>query len=649
MTLRARWSVAAVVLVLAGTAFGGHRLARSHVRDHGGSTDPVELDCSRCHGDGISFWTPRPTEEARHPDPAGLAITADGRLLLVACSGTDELRVIDARTREALRTVEFPAGSLPHAVVTDGPGKMAYVSLRGRNRIASVDLETGALRESDPVVKSPTGLALRPQGDLLVVAGSASEDVALVETKSLETVVRLAAGREPYRVAISPGGRFAHVVSRLSAVHGPESAPESEVTVIDLDARTVEARLQLPACHMSEGIAFIPGTDKALVPVIRIRNRMPIVQVDRGWVMSSCIAVLPADGRGRVDVLPLDSMDRYEADPAGIAVTPDGRTAWLVSGGADSVLPIDLEALASSAEHLRDTDDVGVDRLDLAADYVGDSVPLRANPREVVLSPDGERGFVAERWSGSIAVLDLATRRVVERIDLGGPDRMSPARRGDRVFHRAAVTFQAQFSCRSCHPDGHQDGLAYDFEPDGCGRNVVDNRSLHGIHGTEPFKWIGLNQDARAQCGPRFAKVLTRADPFPDAQLDDLVAYLESLPAGHLGYGSEARSRTAAAERGRVVFLRSEDALGDSIAESDRCVTCHPPPTYTNRKLTDVGSRGPGDDFSAFDVPHLRGVGRTAPYLHDGRALTLEEIWMRHDPQRRHGKVDDPCRDTGEP
>ena len=38
-------------------------------------------------------------------------------------------------------------------------------------------------------------------------------------------------------------------------------------------------------------------------------------------------------------------------------------------------------------------------------------------------------------------------------------------------------------------------------------------------------------------------------------------------------------------------------------------------------------------------VPSLRGVGRSAPYLHDGRAATLQEIFLLHNPQRRHGRA----------
>ena len=38
-----------------------------------------------------------------------------------------------------------------------------------------------------------------------------------------------------------------------------------------------------------------------------------------------------------------------------------------------------------------------------------------------------------------------------------------------------------------------------------------------------------------------------------------------------------------------------------------------------------------------FDSAHLNNIFESAPYLHDGRAPTLEEIWTVHNPDDRHG------------
>ena len=66
---------------------------------------------------------------------------------------------------------------------------------------------------------------------------------------------------------------------------------------------------------------------------------------------------------------------------------------------------------------------------------------------------------------------------------------------------------------------------------------------------------------------------------------------------------------------------------------------------FTDRSLHDVGTRGPYDSHNKFDVPHLNNIYDSAPYLHDGRAATLEEIWTRYNPYDQHGVTNDMTKD----
>jgi cytochrome c peroxidase len=50
-----------------------------------------------------------------------------------------------------------------------------------------------------------------------------------------------------------------------------------------------------------------------------------------------------------------------------------------------------------------------------------------------------------------------------------------------------------------------------------------------------------------------------------------------------------------------------------------------------------VGSISPTDSSGEFDVPQLLNIYQSAPYLHDGKAATLEEIWTRYNPDDTHG------------
>jgi cytochrome c peroxidase len=126
-----------------------------------------------------------------------------------------------------------------------------------------------------------------------------------------------------------------------------------------------------------------------------------------------------------------------------------------------------------------------------------------------------------------------------------------------------------------------------------------------------------------------------RTEPFPNQQLHDLTSFIKSLPPPRATRGEV--KLTAAAQRGRAIFFATRTPDGKEIPVSNRCVTCHPPPLYSVRLPFKVGTKGEFDTTEAFDTPHLLGVADTAPYLHDGRAQTLEEIWTLYSTNDSHG------------
>jgi cytochrome c peroxidase len=61
--------------------------------------------------------------------------------------------------------------------------------------------------------------------------------------------------------------------------------------------------------------------------------------------------------------------------------------------------------------------------------------------------------------------------------------------------------------------------------------------------------------------------------------------------------------------------------------------------------MTDVGTLADSDDPMKFDVPQLNNVYESAPYLHDGKAPTLEEIWTAYNDNDEHGVANDMRKD----
>jgi cytochrome c peroxidase len=84
---------------------------------------------------------------------------------------------------------------------------------------------------------------------------------------------------------------------------------------------------------------------------------------------------------------------------------------------------------------------------------------------------------------------------------------------------------------------------------------------------------------------------------------------------------------TAVEQRGQTLF--NDPALG--------CVTCHPPPLYTDQQMHDVGTSTTDERIGpAYDTPSLRGLYDSAPYFHDGSALTLYDALTYPSPESEH-------------
>jgi cytochrome c peroxidase len=109
------------------------------------------------------------------------------------------------------------------------------------------------------------------------------------------------------------------------------------------------------------------------------------------------------------------------------------------------------------------------------------------------------------------------------------------------------------------------------------------------------------------------------------AAIDEYLKSLKPVPSPHLVHGKLSQ----AAQRGKILFAAKAD-----------CAGCHVPGLYTDLHAYDVGTRrtfdGPNDQFY---TPTLVEVWRTAPYLHDGSAVTIRDVLTTRNQKNAHGDV----------
>ena len=618
--------------------FPGRKIARLHVNEKTAVNDHPLL-CSSCH-----LYTKRDGFISRlinedYYSPFNIAVSKDGHLMYVVAQDANQLLVVDIEKNKVLNKINV--GEHPHSVIINEAGSLAYVSNQWSDNVYVIDLSTSSVVDTLKTGNGPSGLSLSANGKFLYAVNTFGSDVSIINLATKKEIKRLDTGKDPTGIALSPNGKTLYITSRRANASAYGEPLVSDMTIVNDSTKKVIKYLGIESAHIMENVAFTPSGDLAMMTLIRPKNLIPSVQVEGGWMITHGIGIIEQKKGGRVIQLLLDEPNFYYSDPFDIVITPDGKKAFVSSSGVDFISVIDIDSIRnliakSSPEMLKRY----ANNLGISSKFIIKRIPTGHNPKGLELSPDGKQLYVAEMLDDRILVINTENLEVINSIDLGGPKKISVARQGRRLFNNASHTFQNQYSCYTCHPDTHEDGLDYNFAA--VGRNVVNTMSLREIADTPPFKWVGTNQSIYKQDGMRFSKFLTRTEQFNYNDLDALVAYIKTgikFPP-NLMYNPNGKL-TQSELRGEALFERSVDNFGDSIPENNRCVTCHPPPLYTNLKLANVSTQGVNDDSKLYDTPHLINIYASAPYLHDGRAKTLEEIWTVYGKDDKHGHVND--------
>ncbi|MEW6744390.1 MAG: beta-propeller fold lactonase family protein [Planctomycetota bacterium] len=582
-------------------------------------------------------------EDDLYKSPISVLYSADR--LYVVCEESKEVLCIDPATGRVVARAEV--GRHPFGITASPDGRRLYVSNR-RDGTISV-LEPGGDRlkvlNTFRVGDAPHGLVTDASGEVLYVANTHTDDVALIDTKSLKEIKRLAAGRYPFEVARSPDGKRIYVSSVLSASVPFRAPPEVEITFIDTASRAVVDRRRLPSTVISQGITVTPDSRFVVVALELPKNLLPETQMFQGWMVTHGVAILEAEEGGRSAFLLLDEPHLYFANAYGVRFSPDGGFLYVSSSGVDTVSVVDFSRVAEILK--LENGKIGITdeeieryarHLGLSSEHVVARLPTRNDPMGIAVAPD--QLWVAERLNDTVAVFDTDSRQQVLSVDLGGPRVVTPLRRGAQLFNSAQVSFQRQLSCTTCHPENHLDGLTYDIGLDGIGQNLVDNRTMRGIADTGPFKWSGKNPTIARQEGPRAAQLFFRSHGFEADDNECVVQFIESLPVLENRF-RPARKYNEFQRRGKVLFERDRTTDGRYIPIQNRCVTCHPAPYYSDGLKHNVGTKAEHDTDPYFDTPQLNNVHLQAPYLHDGRCYSLEEIWTRFNPDDTHGQTND--------
>lgn len=582
--------------------------------------------------------------------PFAVVASPDGKTIYATDQTGGRLSILDAASLALCGEVELRGR--PQGLALSQDGSTLYVAEHGASSVAVIDTSKRAVTSRIAVGLWPTAVALGEQSRRLYVANQDRDSISVIDLSQqpAATITELAVVREPSSLAITPDEKHVVVTNLMALGRGTDPTLSAVVSIIDTDSLAPAKNVKLPpGSTMVPGVAVSPDGKWAYVVHGLGRFNLPITQLERGWVNTNGLSIIDISSGARLATLLLDDLMQGAADPHSPVVSQDGNHLWITHTGVHEVSSIDIGLVHELLEGkvpadlaaLKDGSQANIwnqvqqnrNRIadlenDLTALYIAGAIRrFRAGgtgPRGLALSPDGQSLFVANYYSGSVAVLDASTGSLQGSISLGAAPDADSVRRGATIFHDATHAFQRWHSCASCHAnEGRIDGLRWDFLGDGIG-NPKDTLSLLHFDKTEPMNRRATMQSARA-CTKNGLESTNMIVP-TEKDVDDLFAYLVSLrpvPSPHLTADGKL---TEAAERGKSLF----EGKGS-------CVRCHPAPYFTDKQMHNVGVLSPNEADGRYDTPSLLESYRTAPYLHDGRALTLKEIFTAHNEEKKHG------------
>lgn len=461
------------------------------------------------------------------------AYTRAGHFLVVA-SPTDFQEIVTSpHTAFLPPTSQKPTHAT--SIVYHAESKRVYVVNPDHHTVAALDAKALTKLWEKPVGKGPRSLALDSSGQLWV----ACEDEAVLSVldgddgHSLATVPMPPASR-PFGIAFIPGSTRALVT--LSGT--------GRLVEVDAEARRVVDNVDLGFRARALGVT---GEGRIFVG----RFLSPAVQGEIAEISRSPLkkkAVIPLamnpgpDNEGNSRGVPNALND--------IAITPDGRTAWVASkkdnvlggrfrDGVDITFETTVRTItsqidiASGRETLERRKDYNNNSMSMAVaftregDYAfvaqatsnnvsvvdawsgGDVTSLEPTGAEADRAPEGlaldendsllfVRYFLSREvgvWDVSAVGVDNARVRKVASISTAASEPLTPeVLRGKRVFYNASdirMSFDRYTSCFVCHMDGGTDSRVWDFTQRGEG--LRRTTSLQGRAGTGmgPVHWSG--------------------------------------------------------------------------------------------------------------------------------------------------------------
>ena len=580
----------------------------------------------------------------KYLSPTALVADSQSEIIYIAEATAKQVAVFDTKTAKVTATISVPAE--PTGLALAGDGSLLYVTCGGQKGcVGVIDPRNAKLLRTLPAGHTPIAPVLSPDGSFLYFCNRFDNNISVISTKDDKQLAKIPALREPVAAGITPDGRWLFVGNMLPYGSSSADSVACNISVINTGKMAFEIDIVLPNGSTGlHGIAVSPDGRFVFATHILARYTVPTTQLERGWINTNAVSIIDARRKRIIETVLLDDVDNGAANPWGLACTSDSKYLCVTHAGTHELSIIEIAAMIEKINSYnkkigRRIDPFGGGSYDASSSGNGSvsNIPNELSflygirqriklpgrvPRALAVIRD--KAYVAEYFTDSIAIVDINTKSRLKTtsIALGPKTQMTAVRWGQMLFNDARLCFQGWQSCTSCHPSGARtDALNWDLLNDGLG-NPKNTKSLLFAHETPPSMITGVRENAEAAVRAGITHIQFAVRPEEEAAaIDEYLKSLKPVPSPHLINGKLSES----AERGRKIFDKAD------------CASCHTGPLHTDLKKHDVGTGKDLDKNRRFDTPTLIEIWRTAPYLYDGRAPTIEEMLTTYNPGDKHG------------
>lgn len=264
----------------------------------------------------------------------GLAVLPNGSRIFAANSGTNDISVIDARGLKVIATIQ---GIMrPLGLVVDHEGKHPWASEprlyavhSGGRSVSLIDTRSLEVRDTVPVGVNPFTSALSPDHKTLYVSNTFTGDVSVIDVTrymgamSNRVLTTIPVGLAPHGVGVTPDGKRVFI----------NNSGDLTVSVIDAQKRSVIGTLPLAT---EEQKSKLKRSEEGTFSIVGLT-----ITPDGRWALS---AMGSLDGLGVINTasLKVEKPIKVGRKPYWVAVSPDGRTAYVTNSGSNDVSVVDL-------------------------------------------------------------------------------------------------------------------------------------------------------------------------------------------------------------------------------------------------------------------------------------------------------------------